>query len=45
MSVGLWGTEGLNRMDREQGKYLAASRVERVPMGLTRWMARSPRRL
>lgn len=25
--------------------YLAARRVERVPMGLTRWMAKSPRRL
>lgn len=25
--------------------YLAASSVERVPWGLTRWMARSPRRL
>lgn len=25
--------------------HLAARRVERVPMGLTRWMARSPRRL
>lgn len=33
-----WGTS-------QPSTYLAARRVERVPIGLTRWMARSPRRL
>lgn len=33
-----WGTP-------QPSTHLAARRVERVPMGLTRWMARSPRRL